>query len=60
LRIFYISFKLNVNIAEGTAKSGDSAPSDRDQYRRAPAEGDKKGEAGAGSYEFVSNSIFIY
>lgn len=34
----------------------DAAPSDRDAYRRTEAgdkkEGDKKGEAGAGSYEF--------
>ncbi|RNA03005.1 40S ribosomal S10b [Brachionus plicatilis] len=29
----------------------EAAPSDREQYRRAP-ESDKKGEAGAGSYEF--------
>ncbi|CAF0842157.1 unnamed protein product [Brachionus calyciflorus] len=39
---------------EGPAKPAEEgAPTDREQYRRAPeAGGDKKGEAGAGSFEF--------
>jgi hypothetical protein len=44
-------------IAEAPKPTEASQPSDRDQYRRAPeagGAGDKKGEAGAGSFEFVS------
>jgi hypothetical protein len=61
--IFYIiiyleEHQLNIKTklkAEAT-KAADAQPSDREEYRRAPeaASGDKKGDAGAGSYEFVS------
>ena len=44
-----------IKIAEAPKQAEGAAQSDRDQYRRAPEGGaDKKGEAGAGSYEFVS------
>ena len=52
-----ISFHI---IADAPKPTEASQPSDREQYRRAPeagGAGDKKGEAGAGSYEFVR--IFI-
>jgi hypothetical protein len=52
--VFFYAYNLNI-IAESAPKTDEAQPSDRDQYRRAPeASGDKKGEAGAGSYEFVS------
>jgi hypothetical protein len=35
------------------SKAADAQPSDREEYRRAPEGGDKKGDAGAGSFEFV-------
>jgi len=39
--------------ADAPAKTEETQASDREQYRRAPEAGaDKKGEAGAGSYEF--------
>lgn len=45
---------LNLIVAEPS--KSEAAPSDRDAYRRTEGgekkEGDKKGEAGAGSYEF--------
>jgi len=39
---------------ESSTKPEDAQPSDREQYRRAPEAGgaDKKGDAGAGSFEF--------
>lgn len=44
-------------LADAPKPTEASQPSDREQYRRAPeasgAGGDKKGEAGAGSFEFV-------
>ena len=53
----YVKFIIYKIIAEAPKPTEASQPSDRDQYRRAPeagGAGDKKGEAGAGSFEFVS------
>ena len=41
-------------LAESSQKPSEEQ-SDRDQYRKAPeGSGDKKGDAGAGNFEFVS------